>query len=151
MASYHGAQKMSIPSSPISNDSLRTLVAFSAACSFSIDTNNPLEVVLPLFQPIATTFHGRIFDAKVLAEELSSRYDLLVSEELCEYWSRNLIQHKLIVPATDRTESGVYVWCQNNFITTPPGEFSDDLNRIVLAMRDFIGRTNDLLIQSYTD
>jgi hypothetical protein len=135
----------------MSHDSLRTLVAFSAACSFSVNTNNPLEVVLPLFQPIASALHGKLYDPDVLTDELAGRYDLFVSKELCDHWSKNLIRAKILIPALGNSSSGVYVWSQKNLTNQPPGEFAGDLKNIVLEMRKFINSTNDLLIEVYSD
>jgi hypothetical protein len=132
-------------------EALRTLVAFSAARSFSANTNNPLDVVLPLFQPIATSLHGQQFTAAQCAQELADRYDLLVSEELCVYWTAQLIKTGLLVPAADKIDSGAYVWHQINLPNAQEGEFAKELIAILDELRSFLVVSRDLIFQSYSD
>ncbi|MBN9587662.1 MAG: hypothetical protein J0G99_01535 [Alphaproteobacteria bacterium] len=101
-------------------NALRTLVAFSAARSFSLKNNNPLDVILPLFEPIATSLHGQQFNAETCAAELADRYDLLVSEELCVYWSGQLIKSGLLKPAASAMDSGAYANQKRPYLTSAP-------------------------------
>jgi hypothetical protein len=129
---------------------LRSLVAFSAAQAYSVDTNNPVEVVVPLFQPIATTLHGRSFEAAALAKEIYDRYGLIVSEELCQFWATRLVSLKMLSPVLDGSEAGGYVWQQISEVVPNKG-FASELQTIVLTFRDFLKKTNDLLSVNYSD
>ena len=55
------------------DSTLRMLVAFSAAQSYSVSSSNPVDFVLPLFQPIAADRNGRQF----VAAELAQKYGLV--------------------------------------------------------------------------
>lgn len=129
---------------------LRTLVAFSAARSYSVSTNNPVELVLPLFEPIAAANHGKLFVAADCAMEIASRYDLVVSAELCTHWSGHLLKRGLLVPASG-IASGAAVWNQKNISNLNNSDFSKDLLRILTELRSFLAASKDFLLQSYTD
>lgn len=135
------------------NDStgLRSLMAFYAAQSYSINTNNPLDIVFPLFEPIATSLHGKHFDPLVVAEELKKRYDLLVSNELCIYWSKQLLDRKLLRNILDNGSEPVLIWQQSAQPTIPDGGFAAELAAIVGEFREFVTRRNELLPENLTD
>lgn len=135
----------------MNSQSLSALIAFSAAQSYSVGSSNPLDVVVPLFQPIATARHGRVFDPNELARDIYERYDLLVSEETCRYWGHQLIKKGVIVPADTEALSGALIWQQSNSINAPEGDFSADLERIATAFRSFLKLNGDLFSASYTD
>ena len=139
------------PSETERNAQLRGLVAFSAARSYSVNTNNPLDVIIPLFEPIATRLHKQQFSAAGLASELATRYDMLVSEEVCNYWSAELIKRRLLVPASDLVDSGAYVWNQESVVNVAEGEFAKELTAIIQELREFLKGTHDLIFQSYSD
>jgi hypothetical protein len=133
------------------SQSLSALIAFSAAQSFSVGSSNPLDVVIPLFQPIATQRHGRAFSAEELANDIYERYDLIVSEETCKYWGQELARRGMIVPADTADLSGVHVWRQSNTINAPEGSFSGELDAIAKAFRAFLEKNGDLFSSSYAD
>lgn len=90
---------------------LRSLIAFAAARSYSANTNNPLNSILPLFEPIAASLHGRVFLPSDLSKELKDRYDLIVSDELCAHWAEQLTKQKLLIPIP-HSDSGNFEWSQ---------------------------------------
>jgi hypothetical protein len=136
---------------PLSNDALRSLIAFAAARSYSANTNNPLNAILPLFEPIAAALHGRLFTAADLSRELRDRYDLIVSDELCTHWSNQLIQQKLLVPVSTTTGSGGYEWSQERVANAQDGAFAEEMNELLSELRTFATDSGDLITGSYTD
>lgn len=133
-----------------SDETLRSLVAFSAAQAYSVNTNNPFDVVLPLFQPIAAALHGRQFVASDLGRELSDRYDLRVSEELCQYWAQRLVTQRLLVAISQGDSAGALRWEQGSPIT-PDHSFQNDLATLIASFREFLQLRNDLISSSYSD
>lgn len=131
--------------------SLRTLIAFAAARSYSANTNNPLNSVLPLFEPIAAAFHGRPFSAAELSRELADRYDLIVSEELCGHWATQLVQQELLIPIANAEGSGGHQWSQERVANAPDGAFADELAALLDALRGFSEQSGDLITSSLTD
>lgn len=131
-------------------DTLVSLVAFSAAQAYSVNTNNPFDVVLPLFQPIAAALHGKQYFADDLAKELLARYDLKVSEELCQYWATRLLGRRLLVPLTTANEVGAYSWNQGSPVV-PDHSFATELTELITRFRKFLGERNDLISANYSD
>jgi len=133
------------------DSTLRMLVAFSAAQSYSVSSSNPVDFVLPLFQPIAADRNGRQFVAAELAQDVAQRYDLLVSEDLCNYWTRHLIKAGLLIPADPSMSEGAFVWRQDTLPNAPPGNFAPELTNILVAFRSFLDRRSDLFNQVYSE
>lgn len=134
-----------------SAQALRSLIAFAAARSYSANTNNPLNSILPLFEPIAAALHGRPFDTADLSKELRERYDLIVSEELCGYWANQLVQQKLLVPIPNAEGSGGFQWSQERIANAPDGAFAEELSALLQAMRLFAAESGDLITGALTD
>lgn len=134
-----------------SAQALRNLIAFATARSYSANTNNPLNSILPLFEPIAAALHGRPFDTGDLSKELRERYDLIVSEELCGYWANQLAQQKLLVPIPNAEGSGGFQWSQERISNAPDGAFAEELTTLLQAMRRFASESGDLITGALTD
>jgi len=126
--------------------SRRALLTF-AFVSESLKTHHDLIVGLaPLFNPIASDYSGKLFDAKDLSTELARRYDLPISADVAEYMSFSLQKVGLLRRKDVGAADTSFFWSAPAHPTTNASlDIEDKIEKLADALIEFSDKNPSLL------